>query len=490
MNAKYVASIDQGTTGTRAVLYDREGRMVSSAAVAHRQYYPEPGWVSHDAEEIYQNAVGCLNGAIEKAKAKAGDVAAIGITNQRETVVAWDRKTGAPVCKALVWQCRRTAEICARAEADGMAGAVRKKTGLVIDPYFSATKFKWILDNVPEAGVLMAKGELLAGTVDSYMIWKLTGGRAFVTDYSNASRTMLFDIGALAWDSELLDYFGVPEDMLPRVVPTSGYIGEADIWGIPVAAAAGDQQAALFGQLCFNPGDIKNTYGTGCFILKNIGEKPVISGNGLLTTIAWHIDGRTEYALEGSVFNAGSAVEWLIHGAKLVKDVEEINAICDQTPDTGGVYFVPAFSGLGAPNWDTDARAIICGMSLAADKNAIVRALMESIAYQSRDVIGCMERETGVGVGRIRADGGVCRSDFLMRFQANIMNATVGRPHNIETTSLGAAYLAGLAIKFWDGADEIGTVLNPYTEFAPSMSETERHEKYAGWMKAVERARN
>ena len=489
MNEQYIVSIDQGTTGTRAIVFDHGGAAVSSCSLPHRQIYPQSGWVSHDAEEIYVNAVQCVSGALAAAGLTRAAIAAIGVTNQRETVVCWDAETGAPVADAVVWQCRRTADICKRCESDGMAGYIRQTTGLVVDPYFSATKIKWILDNVPEARRLMDKGRLRAGTMDAYLIFRLTGGRQFATDYSNASRTMLFNIFTKKWDDELLRYFGVPEEILPRFVPTSGYIDTADDFGAPIAAAAGDQQASLFGQACFNDGDVKNTYGTGCFVLKNIGEKPVLSANGLLTTIAWDM-GETAYALEGSVFNAGAAIEWIIREMKLVKDVRELNDICDMTDGTDGVYFVPAFSGLGAPFWDMNARGMICGMTLSTNKNHIVRALMEAIAYQSRDVIDCMDLDAGRRVNMLRVDGGVSRSDFTMKFQADMLGIPVERPQNTETTALGAAYLAGLAAGYWKNLEEIRSLRKIDKLFTPHMDRNDAANLYARWREAAERARS
>ena len=483
---KYLIAIDQGTTSTRAILYDRGCNVVSAVSKAHKQIYPRPGWSSHDANEIYLNAEECVDGAIKKANANAEEISAIGITNQRETVVAWNKKTGEPICDAIVWQCRRTADICERAAKD-IPDLIRKKTGLVADPYFSASKIMWILQNIPGARALADMDKLAAGTIDSFLIWKMTGGEKFATDFSNSSRTMLFDIEKLNWDAELLKYFTIPENILPETVPTSGFIGAHKKTGIPIAAAAGDQQAALFGQLCLNAGDIKNTYGTGCFILMNTGRNLVIPSSRLLATIAWNINGETVYALEGSVFNAGSAIDWLVSKAGLAKDIDEINKICNET-NGSGVFFVPAFSGLGAPHWDMRARGLICGMSLDTGKNEIVRACVESIAYQSKDVIECMKNETNAGVNILRADGGACRSDFLMRFQADILKISVARPDNIETTALGAAFLAGLAVNFWDEA-KIKSFEKKAEVFYPAMTDAELCERYGEWQRAVLRAK-
>jgi glycerol kinase len=457
----------------------------------HEQIYPQPGWVSHNAEEIYGNTVTCGRTVMAKAGVSPADIAAIGITNQRETLVAWDKQTGVPICDAIVWQCRRTADICRKMASDGMADTVRQKTGLLIDPYFSATKIRWILENVPEARGLELAGRLLVGTVDSYLIWKLTDGREHVTDYTNASRTMLFNIGGLRWDPELMNYFGVEEEMLPRVCPSSGAIASTGVFGgeIPITGVAGDQHAALFGQTCFEQGDVKNTYGTGCFILKNIGAKPVISPNNLLTTIAWHINGQTVYALEGSIFNAGAAIEWTINEARLAGDIGEINSICENTPDTDGAYMVPAFTGLGAPHWDMNARGVFCGMSLSTNRRHLVRAVMEAIAYECKDVIDVMESDAGVAMNRLRVDGGVSRSDFVMQLQADLLRIPVERPQSTETTALGAAYLAGLAVGFYRDIDEIRANRTAGAVFEPSMPPEAAAMKYAGWLKAVERAK-
>ncbi|MDR2648169.1 MAG: glycerol kinase GlpK [Clostridiales bacterium] len=491
MSEKYVLAFDQGTTGSRAILFNRSGEAVGQSRRTHEQIYPAPGWVSHNPKEIYFNIAECAKRVMENARARPADIAAIGITNQRETLTAWDKRTGEPVCDAIVWQCRRTADICRQARSDGMEENVRQRTGLLIDPYFSATKIRWILDNIPRARALSAEGNLLAGTIDSWLIWNLTGGARHVTDYTNASRTMLFNIHTLNWDKELLAYFNIPADILPEVISSNGFIGNTRIFGgeIPITGAAGDQHAALFGQTCFNEGDVKNTYGTGCFILKNIGPRPVISRNKLLTTIAWHLNGQAVYAMEGSIFNAGAAVEWLIKEARLADDVKEINDICDSTPDTQGVYMMPAFSGLGAPYWDMDARGIICGLSLSSNRRHIVRAVMESIAFQSKDVIGVMESETGVPMNKLRVDGGVSQSRFVMQFQSDILNIPSERPKITETTALGAAYLAGLAVGFYKDLDDISRNHIIDAVYEPAMDGAVREEKYRMWLKAVERAK-
>ena len=493
MREKYILSFDQGTTSSRAIVFNKNGEICGQGQRPHEQIYPGPGWVSHNPKEILFNIIECAKQAMDIAGVSPGGIAAIGITNQRETLVAWDRRTGEPACDAIVWQCRRTAGICRQALSDGMEETARQKTGLLIDPYFSATKIRWILDNIPKAQTLLNEGSLIVGTMDSYLIWNLTGGK-HVTDYTNASRTMLFNIHSLKWDDDLLAYFNIPVEILPEVIPSSGYIGNTvkSIFNgeIPIAGIAGDQHAALFGQTCFYPGDVKNTYGTGCFILKNIGGVPIISQNRLLTTIAWHINGQAVYALEGSIFNAGAAVEWLLKEAGLASDVREINDLCDSTPDTQGVYMAPAFSGLGAPHWDMDARGVICGLSLSSNRKHIVRAVMESIAYQSKDVIGAMESETGLPMNKLRVDGGVSKSRFAMQFQSDILNIPVERPKVTETTALGAAYLAGLAVGFYNSLDEISGNRVIDAVYEPAMDNGVREEKYRMWLKTVERAKN
>ncbi|MDR1558650.1 MAG: glycerol kinase GlpK [Clostridiales bacterium] len=494
MSEKYILAFDQGTTSSRAILFNKNGEAAGQWQRPHEQIYPEPGWVSHNPKEIFFNIVECAKRAMESVGASPVDIAAIGITNQRETLVAWDKRNGEPACDAIVWQCRRTADLCRQARTDGMEDALRRKTGLLIDPYFSATKIRWTLDNIPRARALLEEGNLIAGTIDSWLIWNLTGGARHVTDYTNASRTMLFNIHTLKWDEELLDYFKIPVDIMPEVIPSNGYIGATrkEHFGeeIPITGVAGDQHAALFGQTCFNTGDVKNTYGTGCFILKNIGEQPIISSKKLLTTIAWHIDGQTVYAMEGSIFNAGAAVEWMMKEARLADDVNEINEICDDTPDTQGVYMTPAFSGLGAPFWDMDARGIICGLSLSSNRKHIVRAVMESIAFQSKAVIDAMEDETGLPMSRLRVDGGVSKSRFVMQFQSDILNIPVERPKVTETTALGAAYLAGLAVGFYKDLEDISRNHIMDEIYEPAMDGAVREERYRMWLKAVERAKD
>jgi len=491
---KYILAIDQGTTSTRAILFGENGNAAAQCARPHRQIYPEPGWVSHDAEEIFNNVVETVKGALGQVRISPRDVLAIGITNQRETAVLWDARDGKPIGDAVVWQCRRTAEMCAKAEADGIAGAVRSKTGLLIDPYFSATKIKWMLENYPEARRLARSGNLRAGTMDSFLIWKLTGGSAHVTDYTNASRTMLFNINSLEWDKDLLSYFNVEGSTLPEVVSCAEVCGYTDemIFGarVPIAGVAGDQHAALFGQACFETGEVKNTYGTGCFILKNIGSAPIITESRLLTTVAWHINGKACYAFEGSVFCAGAALEWLMNDLKLAGGVEEINSICETTPDTCGAYFVPAFTGLGAPYWDMRARGILCGLTLSANKNHVVRAVAESIAYGTRDVTDHMAEVSGIAPKKIKADGGVSRSDFLMQFQSDLLGIDVERPRFTETTACGVFYLAGLGAGLYGGLGEIVRLRETERLFTPSGNSAATDEKYSYWLKAVERSRS
>ena len=489
-----ILSFDQGTTSTRAILFNSDGTALATHAMPHQQIYPQPGWVSHNPGEIYQNTLAVGRQALEKAGVRAQDVQAIGITNQRETLVAWDKDTGAAVCDAIVWQCRRSAEICQKIKADDFETTLRAKTGLLADPYFTATKIRWVLDNVPDAQALLRKGKLRVGTIDSYLLWRMTGGRCHVTDSTNASRTMLFNIHTLGWDTEILEYFGIPEEILPRVVRSSGIAGETDSSelgaAIPIAGIAGDQHAALFGQCCFQEGDVKNTYGTGCFLLKNTGSKPVLSAGNLLTTLAWHIGDQPVYALEGSIFNAGSAIEWLLNEMKLVKDLEEFNQICRDTPDTGGMVFVPAFSGLGAPHWDMYARGAALGMSLSTGKNQFVRAAAESVAYQTVDVLNYMEQESGLSMERLRVDGGISRSDVLMQFQADMLGLPVERPANVETTALGAAYLAGLATGVWKDLGEIAAHRQIAKVYTPELSKNQRDEKHGRWLRAVEKAKS
>ena len=487
--SKYIMSLDLGTTSCRSILFDKNGQICSVAQKEFTQYFPEPGWVEHDAEEIWATQKGLMFEALEKLGVEMSDVAGIGITNQRETTVVWDKHTGRPVCKAIVWQCRRTAEYCDELKAQGLADMFREKTGLVLDAYFSGTKLKWILDNVPNARERAEAGELLFGTIDTWIIWKLTHGKVHVTDYSNASRTMLFNIHTLEWDEEILKILDIPRQMLPEVKASSCLYGhtEARIFGeeVPIAGAAGDQQCALFGQTCFAPGEAKNTYGTGGFMLMNTGEKPVASKNGLVTTIAWGVDGKVEYALEGSIFVAGAAIQWLRDQLGLIRDSAESEVLAKAVPDTNGCYMVPAFVGLGAPHWDQYARGAIVGLTRGTNRNHIVRATLESLAYQVTDVLKAMEEDSGIKLGTLAVDGGACANDFLMQFQADIINTVVARPKTIETTAMGAAYLAGLAVGYWQSKEEIKANHVIAKEFAPDMKEEHRKKLLDGWKKAV-----
>ena len=487
--SKYIMSLDLGTTSCRSILFDKKGQICSVAQKEFTQYFPEPGWVEHDAEEIWATQKGLMFEALEKLGVEMSDVAGIGITNQRETTVVWDKQTGRPICKAIVWQCRRTAEYCDELKAQGLADMFREKTGLVLDAYFSGTKLKWILDNVPNARERAEAGKLLFGTIDTWIIWKLTHGKVHVTDYSNASRTMLFNINTLEWDEEILKILDIPRQMLPEVKPSSYLYGhtEARIFGeeVPIAGAAGDQQCALFGQTCFAPGEAKNTYGTGGFMLMNTGEKPVASKNGLVTTIAWGVDGKVEYALEGSIFVAGAAIQWLRDQLGLIRDSAESEVLAKAVPDTNGCYMVPAFVGLGAPHWDQYARGAIVGLTRGTNRNHIVRATLESLAYQVTDVLKAMEEDSGIKLGTLAVDGGACANDFLMQFQADIINTVVARPKTIETTAMGAAYLAGLAVGYWQSKEEIKANHIIAKEFTPDMEETHREKLLDGWKKAV-----
>ena len=487
--SKYIMSLDLGTTSCRSILFDKKGQICSVAQKEFTQHFPQPGWVEHDAEEIWATQKGLMFEALEKLGVEMSNVAGIGITNQRETTVVWDKVTGRPISKAIVWQCRRTAEYCDELKAQGLADMFRKKTGLVLDAYFSGTKLKWILDNVPNARKRAEAGELLFGTIDTWIIWKLTNGKVHVTDYSNASRTMLFNINTLEWDEEILRILDIPRQMLPEVKPSSYVYGhtEARIFGeeVPIAGAAGDQQCALFGQTCFAPGEAKNTYGTGGFMLMNTGEKPVASKNGLVTTIAWGVDGKVEYALEGSIFVAGAAIQWLRDQLGLIRDSAESEVLAKAVPDTNGCYMVPAFVGLGAPHWDQYARGAIVGLTRGTNRNHIVRATLESLAYQVTDVLKAMEEDSGIKLGTLAVDGGACANDFLMQFQADIINTTVARPKTIETTAMGAAYLAGLAVGYWQSKDEIKKNRAISCEFVPDMEEAHREKLLDGWKKAV-----
>lgn len=487
--AKYIMALDAGTTSNRCILFNKKGEICSMAQREFTQYFPKPGWVEHDADEIWASQLGVAVEAMNKIGASAGDIAGIGITNQRETVVVWDRITGEPICRAIVWQCRRTSDYCDSLKEKGLTEKFRKKTGLVIDAYFSGTKVKWILDNVPGARERARRGELLFGTVETWLIWKMTKGRIHVTDYSNASRTMLFNINTLQWDDEILTELDIPRCMLPEVRPSSCIYGETDpsfLGGpIPIAGAAGDQQAALFGQTCFIPGEAKNTYGTGCFLLMNTGDTPVFSKNGLITTIAWGLDGEITYALEGSIFVAGAAIQWLRDEMRLIDSAADSAYMAQKVPDTNGCYVVPAFTGLGAPHWDQYARGTIVGITRGVNKYHIIRATLESLAYQVNDVLSAMNADSGIALAALKADGGASANDFLMQFQADIINAPVKRPACVETTAAGAAYLAGLAVGYWTDKKDI--IKNQVIErtFAPSSAEDDRAKRIKGWNKAV-----
>ncbi|MGB2782938.1 MAG: glycerol kinase GlpK [Atribacterota bacterium] len=492
--AKYILALDQGTTGSRAIIFNHSGTIVNTVSKEFKQIYPRPGWVEHDPTEIWSSQIEVAKTALAKADLKAVDIAAIGITNQRETTIVWDKITGKPVYNAIVWQCRRTAPICDRLKKKGLAEIIQKKTGLVVDAYFSGTKVKWILDNVEGAREKAEKKELLFGTVDSWLIWNLTKGKTHVTDYTNASRTMLFNIHNLDWDEEILTELDIPREMLPKVLPSSYIYGntDKDIFDgeIPISGDAGDQQAALFGQACYEPGMAKNTYGTGCFILMNTGEKIVPSKNGLLTTIAWGVNGKVEYALEGSIFIGGAVVQWLRDEIGLIKSSDEIEKYAQTVKDTNGVYLVPAFVGLGAPYWDMYARGIIVGLTRGVKKQHILRAAEESIAYQSRDVLEVIQKDSGIDLKKLKVDGGAVRDNFLMQFQSDILGVPVVRPQIAETTALGAAYLSGLAVGYWKDKEEIAQKWEADKEFSPTMDEKTKEKLYKGWKKAVSRSQN
>lgn len=490
--AEYVMALDAGTTSNRCILFDQEGRICSMAQKEFRQMFPQPGWVEHDANEIWSTQLGVAVEAMSKIGAKAADIAAIGITNQRETVIVWDKKTGEPIYNAIVWQCRRTSAIADELKARGLEETFRRKTGLMIDAYFSATKIKWILDNVPGARKRAKAGELLFGTVETWLIWKLTAGRVHVTDYSNASRTMLFNINSLEWDQEILEELEIPAAMLPTPVPSSQIYGYADssFLGaeIPIAGAAGDQQAALFGQACYADGEAKNTYGTGCFLLMNTGQKPVFSENGLVTTIAWGLDGKVNYALEGSIFVAGASIQWLRDQMRLIDSAEDSEYWANKAHGTHGCYVVPAFTGLGAPHWDQYARGTIVGITRGTNKNHIIRATLESIAYQVCDVIDAMRADSGIDLRSLKVDGGASANNFLMQFQADLLDRPVNRPSCVESTALGAAYLAGLAVGFWTSKEEVVKNIQLDRVFIPQIEKEERDKKRRGWNKAVKYA--
>ena len=494
MNKKYIMSLDQGTTSSRAILFDKAGNIVKIAQKEFTQIYPKAGWVEHNPVEIWATQSGVAREVLEAAGINANEIASIGITNQRETAVVWDKNTGKPIYNAIVWQCRRTAAICDQIKADGMEDYIREATGLVVDAYFSGTKVKWILDNVEGAREKAENGELLFGTIDTWLIWNLTRGKVHVTDYSNASRTLMYNIGELKWDEKILEELNIPTSMLPEVKPSSevyGYTDESMFGvGIPIAGIAGDQQAALFGQACFEDGMVKNTYGTGCFILMQTGEKMVKSKNGLLTTIAWGIDGKVQYALEGSVFMGGATIQWLRDELRLINDAADSEYFAGKVKDTNGVYLVPAFAGLGAPYWDMYARGIIVGLTRGANRNHITRAALESIAYQSKDVIRSMEEDSGIKLATLKVDGGATVNNFLMQFQSDILGVEVQRPKVTETTALGAAYLAGLAVGFWKSKDEITENWAVEKDFLPDMTDEKRDNLYNGWKRAVERSKD
>ncbi|MGL4687394.1 MAG: glycerol kinase GlpK [Fusobacteriaceae bacterium] len=492
---KYIIALDQGTTSSRAILFDENQNVVGSAQREFAQIYPKESWVEHDPMEIWASQSGVLAEVVAKTAVSTHDIIGLGITNQRETTIVWDKKTGKPVYNAIVWQCRRTAGICDELKARGLTDYVRENTGLVIDAYFSGTKIKWILDNVEGARERAEKGELLFGTVDTWLMWKLTNGKVHATDYTNASRTMIYNIKELKWDEKMLEELNIPKSMLPEVKDSSGIFGYANFGGqgghrVTISGVAGDQQAALFGQACFNKGEAKNTYGTGCFMLMNTGDKMITSKNGLLTTIAIGLDGKVEYALEGSIFVAGASIQWLRDELRIINDARDTEYFATKVPDSGGVYVVPAFVGLGTPYWDMYARGTIMGLTRGSNRNHIIRATLESIAYQVRDVLDVMQEESGITLAELRVDGGACENNFLMQFQADIIGTTVRRPKIIETTALGAAYLAGLAVGFWETKEEIKEKWIIDQEFFPAMNEEIRKDKYKGWKKAVSRARD
>ena len=490
--AKYVMALDAGTTSNRCILFNEKGQMCSVAQREFKQIFPKPGWVEHDANEIWASQLGVAVEAMNMIDASAADIAAIGITNQRETTILWDKNTGEPVYNAIVWQCRRTSEYCDSLKEQGLTEKFRRKTGLVIDAYFSATKIKWILDNVPGARERAEKGELLFGTVETWLIWKLTKGKAHVTDYSNTARTMLFNINTLEWDDEILQILDIPKAILPEAMPSSCVYGMADpafLGGeIPISGAAGDQQAALFGQTCFQPGDAKSTYGTGCFLLMNTGEKLVFSENGLITTIAWGLDGKVTYALEGSVFVAGAAIQWLRDEMRIIDSAEDSEYMAKKVKDTNGCYVVPAFTGLGAPYWDQYARGTIVGITRGVNKCHIIRATLESLAYQVNDVLVAMKADSGIALSSLKVDGGASANNFLMQTQADIINVPVNRPQCVETTAMGAAYLAGLAVGYWKDLEDIKNNWMVDRTFVPVLEEKTRTERIQGWKKAVKYA--
>ena len=487
---QYIMALDSGTTSNRCILFNHAGEVCSIAQKEFTQIFPQPGWVEHDADEIFSTQLEVARQAMANIGATAADIAAIGITNQRETTVVWNKTTGRPICNAIVWQCRRTAEYCDSLSKQGLVDTIRQKTGLVIDPYFSGTKIRWILENIPGARELAENGELLFGTVETWLVWKLSGGKVHVTDYSNASRTMLFNINTLQWDEEILQLLDIPASMLPKAVPSSGIYGHtsAQFFGapIPIAGAAGDQQAALFGQACFDPGDSKCTYGTGAFLLMNTGETPIFSRNGLVTTIAWGLNGKVNYALEGSIFVAGAAIQWLRDQLRFIESAVDSEYMAQKVSDTNGCYVVPAFTGLGAPHWDAYARGSILGLTRGVNKYHIIRATLDSIVYQTNDVLSAMASDSGIALSALKVDGGASANNYLMQTQADISDAPVLRSAYVETTAMGAAYLAGLAVGYWTGTEEIRKNWCVDRRFAPNIPDSLREKRIRGWKKAVE----
>ena len=490
---RFILAIDQGTTGTTAIIFDMQGRPVCQGYQEFTQYYPKPGWVEHDPNEIWQATLGAISGAL-RGPVQAGEIVSIGISNQRETIVAWDKASGEPVGNAVVWQCRRTAPMCQELMNGGYTKTIQRKTGLVLDPYFSGTKIAWMLDNLAGLKARAQNGDILFGTVDSWLIWCLTGGKRHITDYTNASRTLLYNIHELDWDQELLELFDIPPHVLPKVLPSSGFFGTTDNIrclpaGIPICGVAGDQQAALFGQTCFEPGMVKNTYGTGCFVLMNTGQTAIESKQGLLTTIAWGLEpNKVEYALEGSVFVGGAVVQWLRDELGLIEDAAETESLAEAVSDTAGVYLVPAFVGLGTPHWDPYARGAILGLTRGVNRNHIVRAALESIAYQSGDVIRSMAKDAAIPIPTLRVDGGASVNNFLMQFQADILNVEVERPQVIETTAMGAAFLAGLGCGIWPNLDDIAHTWQEERKFIPRLDDEKHKALLTGWQRAVERS--
>lgn len=498
MSKKYIVALDQGTTSSRTIVFNKKGEIVSKAQYEFPQIYPKAGWVEHDPEAILKSQFRSLADALIEGKIEAKDIAAIGVTNQRETTILWDKNTGKPVYNAIVWQCRRTAPMCEQLKAEGIGEYIQEHTGLIIDAYFSGTKIKWILENSERARKLAAEGNLLFGTIDTWLIWNLTGRKVHITDYSNASRTMLFDVDRLCWDEYLCDKLGIPMSILPEVRPSSEVYGDVApgipgleaLAGVPVASAVGDQPAALFGQACFRPGQAKNTYGTGCFLLMNTGGQRVKSKNNLLTGIAWGIDGRVEYSIEGSAFNAGAVIQWLRDEMELISSAPECDRLAESVPDANGIYLVPAFTGLGAPYWDMYARGCIVGITRGTNKRHIARAVLESITFQMTDLLEAMKADSDIRLEELRVDGGASVSNIMMQIQANMIGTTVNRPKVVETTALGAAYLAGLAVGVWKSRAEIEGIREVSREFVPQLSKVERDRIYAGWKKAVERSMN